>query len=90
MLSQSFELSVAEGAPILHFKDEVPPEIFKSPRDGQKVNLVQRRGNRHGRYLAVVEYGSGGRRGFIVLLEGRDRSSWGSCASKLRKSGGFS
>lgn len=37
----------------------------------------------------VAEYGGGGRRGFIIFLEGHDRSCWRSCATKLRKARTF-
>jgi adenine-specific DNA methylase len=39
---------------------------------GSMVYILQRRGNAHGRFLELYEYGNGGRQTFVILLEGRD------------------
>lgn len=51
-------------------------EFVKSSRVGNKAFIAQRCSNKHGRFLAVVEYGVGGRRDFAIILEGRGGRGW--------------
>lgn len=46
---------------------EEPKELLKSSKDGSKAFLVQMRTNNYGRFVRVSEYGSGGRRGVVVV-----------------------
>jgi hypothetical protein len=61
-------------------------EFVKSFRDGTKVLIVRRSGNKDGRFLeAATAYGMGGQRGILLILEGR--GWWGrhKFADELRK-----
>lgn len=40
---------------------------------GSRAFLVQRGLNKQGHFLALVEYGGGGRKGYLVIPEGRER-----------------
>lgn len=51
-------------------------EFVKSSRVGNVAFIAQHWSNKHGRFLAVVEYGGGGRSGFPVLVEGRGGMGW--------------
>lgn len=55
-------------------------EFVKSWKVGSTAYIAQRCSNRHGRYLVLAKYSSGGQRGFIVLLEGQERQGWKECA----------
>jgi hypothetical protein len=43
---------------------------------GIKAFIAQHASNYFHRFLAVAEYRGGGRRGFVIILEGRGGSSW--------------
>lgn len=45
-------------------------EFIRTSCVASSTYLAQKRSNVHERYLAFVQYGGGGRRGFIVILEG--------------------
>jgi hypothetical protein len=45
--------------------------------------------NKSGQYLTVTEYGSGGRRRFLIIPKGHKGRGWRSSASELRKVVGF-
>jgi hypothetical protein len=47
-------------------------DFVKSFREGSKVTIVQRGGNRFGRFLEVAGYAVGGRRGLVLFPKGRD------------------
>ncbi len=47
-------------------------DFVKSFRQGSKVTIVQRGGNRFGRFLEVAGYAVGGRRGLVLFPKGRD------------------
>jgi len=61
----------------------------KSFREGTKVLIVRRGGNKDGRFLEVAAYGMGGRRGFLLILDGRGWWGWHKFASELRKAKDF-
>jgi hypothetical protein len=50
---------------------------------------VRRGGNKDGRFLEVAAYGMGGRRGFLLILDGRGWWGWHKFASELRKAKDF-
>jgi hypothetical protein len=60
-------------------------EFYRSFSSGSAVYVAQRRVNGNGRFLELGEYGIGGRRSFIVILEGREGRGWAGCAVQLRK-----
>jgi hypothetical protein len=60
-------------------------EIRDFCRTFHMVHILQRRGNAHGRFLELSEYGNGGRRTFVILPEGRDGCGWANCLAQLRK-----
>jgi hypothetical protein len=49
------------------------------------VHILQRRGNAHGRFLELSDYGNGGQRTFVILSEGREGSGWANCLVQLRQ-----
>jgi hypothetical protein len=46
-------------------------DFIKSYREGSKVLIIRKGGNKDGRFLEASTYGSGGRRRFILIPEGR-------------------
>jgi hypothetical protein len=52
---------------------------------GSMVHILQWRGNAHGRFLKLSEYGYGGQRTCVILPEGREGSNWANCLAQLRK-----
>jgi hypothetical protein len=60
-------------------------EFCRTFRVGTTVHILHRRGNQHGRFLELSEYGDGGRRSFVILPEGRKGSGWAKCLSQLRR-----
>lgn len=55
---------------------EVKHGLFTSIREGSQSFLAQRCSNGRGRYIVVVEYGSGGRRNSVIVPEEKDGSGW--------------
>jgi hypothetical protein len=51
-------------------------EFLKSSRAGSEAFIVQWCVIKFRRYLAIIEYGGGGRRGFVVILGGRGGRGW--------------
>jgi hypothetical protein len=51
-------------------------EFVKSFREGSKILIARRGGNRTGRFLEVTIFGLGGWKGFIIILEGRGGWGW--------------
>jgi len=45
-------------------------EFVKSFREGSKILIAWRGGNRTGRFLEATVFGLGGRKGFIIIPEG--------------------
>jgi hypothetical protein len=61
----------------------VSKDFVKSFREGSKVTIVRSGGNRCCRFVEVVVYAMGGRRGMTMFPEGRD--GWSCCrVSRLR------
>jgi hypothetical protein len=50
--------------------------FVKSFREGSKVSIVHRGGNKNVRFVEVVAYGVGGGRGFLLVPEGRGGWAW--------------
>jgi len=59
--------------------------FVKSFREDSKVLIVQRGGNRAGRFLEMASFAIGGRKGFIWFLEGREGQGWRRVAGELSK-----
>jgi hypothetical protein len=57
----------------------------ESSRDGYKAFFAQRGVNRAGGFLELAEYAVGGRRGLIIVPEGRDKRGWKRFAEELGK-----
>jgi hypothetical protein len=64
-------------------------EFIKSFREGSKILIACRVGNKDGRFLKAVAYGLGGRRGIILILEGRGGWGWHKFFGELRKASDF-
>jgi len=60
-------------------------ELVKSFREGSKVLIARRGGNKAGRFLEVSTFGLGGRKGYIVIPEGRRGWGWLKFSDELRK-----
>jgi hypothetical protein len=60
-------------------------EIVKSFREGSKILIARRGGNKDGRFLEVSSFGLGGWKGFIVIPEGRGGWGWIKFSDELRK-----
>jgi hypothetical protein len=60
-------------------------ELVKSFREGSKLLIAQRGGNKAGLFLEVSSFGFGGRKGFIVIPEGRGGWGWIKFSDELRK-----
>jgi len=60
-------------------------EIVKSFREGSKLLIARRGGNKDGRFLEVSSFGLGGRKGFIVIPKGRGGWGWIKFSDELRK-----
>jgi hypothetical protein len=57
----------------------------ESSRDGNKAFFAQRGVNRAGGFLELAEYAVGGRKGLIIVPEGRDKRGWKRFAEELGK-----
>lgn len=60
-------------------------DFCRTFRVGSTVFILQRRGNVHGRFLELSEYGYGGRRTSVILPEGREGNGWANCLAQLRR-----
>jgi hypothetical protein len=58
-------------------------DFVKSFREDSKALLVRRGGNRDGRFLELAVYAEGGRKGLILLPEGREGRGWRCVAGEL-------
>jgi hypothetical protein len=59
-------------------------DFIKSFREGSKVLIARRGGNQAGRFLEAAAFGMGGRKGFILILEGRGGWGWRKFSGELR------
>jgi hypothetical protein len=64
-------------------------EFVKSFREGAKVLIVHRGGNKDGRFLEVAAYGMGTRRGILLIPEGRGGWVWHKFFGELRNAKDF-
>jgi hypothetical protein len=64
-------------------------DFVKSFREGSKVSIVCRVENKNGRFLEAAAYGVRGRRGFLLVLEGRGGWGWLKFVGELRKAREF-
>jgi hypothetical protein len=60
-------------------------DFCRTIRVGSTVHILQWRGNTHGRFLVLLEFGNGGRRTFVIISKGREGSGWANCLAQLRK-----
>jgi hypothetical protein len=60
-------------------------QFLKSSRGGSKAFIVQWCAIKFRRYLAIIEYGGGGLRGFVVILGGRGGRGWAGFVLELQK-----
>jgi hypothetical protein len=44
----------------------------KDHQMGSSVMFLQKRMNKYGKFMEIIEYGCGGRRSFVVIPEGRE------------------
>jgi hypothetical protein len=64
-------------------------EFIKSYREGSKLLIAWRGGNKDGRFLEAAVFGLGGRRGFVLIPEGRGGWGWRKFSGKLSKISAF-
>jgi hypothetical protein len=50
---------------------------------GGSVMFLQKRMNKYGKFIEITEYGRGGRRSFVVILEGCEGQGWRHCIVQL-------
>lgn len=67
------------------FQAQSSKEFVESLTVGVKAFIAKRRSIRFSCFVAVVEYGSGGRRGFVIFMEGRGGRGWSGFALELRR-----
>jgi hypothetical protein len=60
-------------------------EFVKSSKVGNKAFIALHCSNKHGCFLAVAEYGGGGRKGLVVIPKGRCGRGWRGFALELQK-----
>lgn len=59
--------------------------FIKSFREGLRVLIARRGCNQAGRFLEAASFGMGGRKGFILIPEGRGGWGWIKFSDELRK-----
>jgi hypothetical protein len=64
-------------------------EFIKSFREGSKIVFTRRGSNQAGRFLEVAVFGMGGRKWFILILEGRGGWGWIKFSVEMRKAATF-
>lgn len=67
----------------------VSEDFIKSYREGSKVTIVWRGGNKFGWFLEVAVYAVGGWRGMTLFLEGQDWRGWSCVSRELSKALAF-
>jgi hypothetical protein len=60
-------------------------DFVRSFKEGSKVLIARRGGNKAGRYLKATTFGLGGRKGSIVIHEGHGGWGWLKFSNELRK-----
>jgi len=60
-------------------------EFIKSYREGSKLLISRRGGNKDGRFLEAAVFGLGGRRGFVLIPEGHRGWGWRKFSGELSK-----
>jgi hypothetical protein len=70
-------------------RNAVSKDFIKSYREGSKVTIVRRCGNRFGWFLEVAVYAVGGWRGMTLFLEGRDWRGQSPVSRELSKALAF-
>lgn len=60
-------------------------ELYATTREGDRSFIAQKCSNARGRFMALVEYGGGGRRNFIFILEDVEGRGWRRLAATLRE-----
>jgi hypothetical protein len=66
-------------------KEPVKKDFVKSFREDAKVSRVSGGGNKASRYLEVVAFAEGSRKGAVWLHEGREGWGWSQIVGELRK-----
>jgi hypothetical protein len=81
--SQSSEWLTSTLEVLLGFPEE--QDFVKSFKEGLKVLIAQRSGNKAGCFLEATTFGLGGRKGSILIPEGRGGWRWLKFSNELRK-----
>jgi hypothetical protein len=64
-------------------------EFVKSFREGSKILIARRGGNRTRHFLEATVFGLGSRKGFVIIPEGRGGWGWQKFSGELRKTVDF-
>jgi hypothetical protein len=80
---QCSEWLVSSMESLLGYPEDIV--FIKSYREGSKLTIAQRDSNQGGRFLEVAVFGLGGRKGLILILEGRGGWGWLKFSEELRK-----
>jgi len=64
-------------------------EFIKSYKEGLELLIARRGGNKDGQFLEVAVFGLGGRRGFVLIPEGRGGWGWRKFSGELSKNSAF-
>lgn len=60
-------------------------DSYQSRREGDRVFMVQRGHNSYGRFVKLIEYGTGTGKGILMNLEGRKGSGWAGFVRNMRE-----
>jgi hypothetical protein len=55
----------------------------RDQRMGGSVMFLQKRMNKYGKFMEIIEYGRGGRHSFVVILEGCEGQGWKHCILQM-------
>jgi hypothetical protein len=66
-------------------RSQVDSEFVKSFREGSEVFILRKGGNNSGRFLELAVYAVGGRKGLILIPEGREGRGWCRFTDELGK-----
>lgn len=58
-------------------------ELYAMTREGDRIFIAQRCSNARGKFMALVEYGGGGRHSFIFISEDVEGRGWRRMAAVL-------